>query len=60
MTAPHEEKHLRFMARTRPIGLDKEAVDWAIAEIERLRLALMYNGPVEPDSGPDVLGERKE
>jgi hypothetical protein len=31
------ESHLRFMERTRPAGLDKEAVRWALAEIERLR-----------------------
>lgn len=31
------ESHLRFMERTRPDGLDKEAVRWALAEIEKLR-----------------------
>jgi len=32
------EKHLRFMTRTRPVGLDKDAVEWALAEIEMLRV----------------------
>lgn len=31
------EAHLRFMSRTRPPGLDKDVVEWALAEIEQLR-----------------------
>lgn len=33
--------HLRHMAETRPAGMDRDAARWALAEIDRLQVALL-------------------
>jgi hypothetical protein len=47
--------HLKHMAEVRPRGLDRDAVRWALAEIERLETLLRYRDDLAVMAGEKIL-----
>lgn len=49
--------HLKHMASVRPLGPDRNAAKWALAEIERLRAGIRQLGEMDDTCTRGILGE---